>query len=184
MERDGDILGITRWEGSMIHVYTGNGKGKTTAAFGLALRASGHGHRVFIGQFLKGQRYGEVLALEGHPLIDVEQFGTEVCITRENVSQEDYDRAKTGLDRCAAAVDGRQYQLVVLDEVCVALAFGLLNEGDVIALMHRVPDDLELVLTGRYARERLMEIADLVTDMGEVKHYYSKGIGVRKGIEN
>jgi len=134
--------------------------------------------------FSKGQRYGEVLALEGHPIIDVEQFGTEVCITRENVSQEDYDRAKTGLDRCAAAVDGRQYHLVVLDEVYVALAFGLLNEGDVVALMHRVPDDLELVLTGRYARERLMEIADLVTDMGEVKHYYSKGIGVRKGIEN
>lgn len=89
MEWDGHVLEITGWNNAMIQVYTGNGKGKTTAAFGLALRASGHGHRVFIGQFLKGQRYGEVLALEGHSHIDVEQFGTEVCITRENVSQED-----------------------------------------------------------------------------------------------
>ncbi|MBN2235610.1 MAG: cob(I)yrinic acid a,c-diamide adenosyltransferase, partial [Opitutales bacterium] len=163
----------------MIQIYTGNGKGKTTAAFGLAMRASGHGIRVFIGQFLKGQRYGEVLALEGHPLIDVEQFGTEVCITRENVSQEDYNRAKAGLDRCAAAMDGGRYRLVVLDEVCVAIAFGLLNEGDVMAVLDRIPDGVELVLTGRYASARLMERADLVTEMREVKHYYAQGIGVR-----
>ena len=168
----------------MIQVYTGNGKGKTTAAFGLALRASGHGHRVFIGQFLKGQRYGEVLALEGHSLIDVEQFGTEVCITRENVSQEDYNRAKAGLDRCAAVMNGGRYRLVVFDEVCVAIAFGLLNESDVMTVLDRVPDGVELVLTGRYASERLMDRADLVTEMREVKHYYARGIEVRQGIEN
>jgi cob(I)alamin adenosyltransferase len=171
----------------MVHgrmqVYTGDGKGKTTAALGLALRAAGHGLRTYVGQFMKGQSYGEIEALRGHPLITIEQYGGTRCVRREDVTADDVSRARGGLDHALQAMLSGRYAIVVLDEVNVALSFGLLSTEDVLAFVDRRPDPVELVLTGRHAAAEVMEKADLVTDMREVKHYYRDGVSARDGIE-
>lgn len=168
-----------------IQVYTGNGKGKTTAALGLALRAAGHGHKTYIGQFLKGQRYGELFAIKKlAPLITIEQFGRKGFIhVTENPDDEDIRRARTGLKKCLAAMLSKKYRLIVLDEINVALYFELLGEKDVHGFLDQKPDDVEVVLTGRYAPASLIRRADLVTEMKQKKHYYQKGIAARWGIE-
>ena len=166
-----------------IQVYTGDGKGKTTAALGLALRASGHGMRTYIGQFMKGQRYGELAALRDHPLITLEQYGDPGCITREEVTPEHVVRAEQGLARAREALLSGDYDIVVLDEVNVAIWFGLLTVGDVLALLDQRPDNVEVILTGRRASQEFIERADLVTEMREVKHYYAQGVEARRGIE-
>lgn len=167
----------------MIHLYTGDGKGKTTAAFGLALRASGYGMRTYVGQFLKGKLYGEVKATKPNPLITVEQFGSEECLSKENVTEDDYNRARIGLQKCDIALQSSSYHMVVMDEVCVAIAFGLLDIDVVLNVVLRKPKAVELVLTGRYADKKLIAVANLVTEMQEVKHYYKEGLEARKGIE-
>lgn len=168
-----------------IQLYTGNGKGKTTAALGLALRAAGHGQKVYIGQFLKGQLYGELLAIRKYiPLVTIEQFGRKGFIhVTENPDDEDIDRARKGLQRCLKAMLSRKFRIVILDEVNVALHFGLLNEKDVLNFLNQKPADVEVVLTGRYAPPSLVKKADLVTEMKEKKHYYDKGVRSRPGIE-
>jgi cob(I)alamin adenosyltransferase len=166
-----------------VHVYTGHGKGKTTAALGLALRAAGRGLRTYIGQFMKGRLYGELAALRDHALITIEQFGRPDCFHREEVTPEDVGRARQGLARARSILTGGQYDLVILDEINVALWFGLLTLDEVMGLLDVRPEQVELVLTGRYAPPALIERADLVTEMGEVKHYYQQGIPARKGIE-
>lgn len=166
-----------------VQVYTGDGKGKTTAAVGLAVRAAGHGIAVHIGQFMKGTAYGEVTELRDHPRITIEQYGTERCLRREEVTAEDRARAEDGLRRSREAMLSGRYGLIVLDEINVAVWFGLLAEAAVLELLEERPGEIELVLTGRRAAEALVRAADLVTEFQSIKHYYDRGILARDGIE-
>jgi len=166
-----------------VQLYTGDGKGKTTAALGLALRASGWGLRTYIGQFMKGQRYGEMEALRDHSLITLEQYGDPRCIRREEVTPEHVAQAHQGLHRAREAMLSGDYDLVVLDEVNVSIWFGVLETEDVLAFLDERPEYVEVVLTGRRAPQALIDRADLVTEMREVKHYYQKGVVARAGIE-
>ncbi len=168
-----------------IQVYTGNGKGKTTAALGLALRAAGHGLRTYFGQFLKGQDYGEIFAIRKlSPLITIEQFGRKGFIhVTENPDEEDIRRAQKGLRKCYKMMKSRKYQIIVLDEVNVAVHFNLFSEKEIHDFLDAKPEDVEVVLTGRYAPESFIRRADMVTEMEEIKHYYQKGIQARTGIE-
>jgi cob(I)alamin adenosyltransferase len=168
-----------------IQVYTGNGKGKTTAALGLALRAAGHGFSTFIGQFLKGQRYGELKSVRRlSPLITIRQYGHRGFVhVTDNPCDEDIRRARRGFEQCFRAMLSGKYRIVVLDEINVALHFRLLERQDVERLLDRKPAEVELVLTGRYAPPWLVRRADLVTEMKDRKHYYDKGVRARIGIE-
>jgi cob(I)alamin adenosyltransferase len=167
-----------------VQLYTGCGKGKTTAALGLALRAAGHGLRVYVGQFLKGRECGEHRELLNHPLITVEQFGADGFVMVDDLGAPDHrDRAAYGLERCSLAALSGDYDVVVLDEIDVASAFGLLSTDDVLAMVDARPPHVELVLTGRSAPHDLVQRADLVTEMREVKHYYRNGVLSRPGIE-
>jgi len=175
---------IARFRG-LIQIYTGNGKGKTTAALGLAMRAAGHGLRTYIGQFMKGQRYGELAAAKAlSAFIKIEQFGRKGFLhVNENPGDEDIRRARIGLKKCRAAMLSKKYRIIVLDEINVALDFKLLTEPEVREFLDAKPDDVELILTGRYAPLSLVRRADLVTEMREKKHYYAKGVKARIGIE-
>jgi cob(I)alamin adenosyltransferase len=168
-----------------IQVYTGRGKGKTTAALGVALRAAGHGLKSYIGQFLKGQDYGELHSI--HKLsewITLEQFGRKGFIhVTKDPDQEDFDRAKSGLKKCLEAMLSGKYTIIVLDEVNVAMHFKLITEKDIHDFLDKKPDNIEVILTGRYAPDSLIERADLVTEMKEIKHYHNKGVQAREGIE-
>jgi len=166
-----------------VQVYTGDGKGKTTAALGLALRASGHGMRTYVGQFMKGQHYGELDALRDHPYITVEQYGDARCIHREEVTPEHVAQAGRGLARAREALLSGGYDIVVLDEVNVTIWFGMLTVTQVLAFLDEKPERVEVILTGRRAPPELIERADLVTEMREVKHYYEQGVLARRGIE-
>jgi len=168
-----------------VQVYTGNGKGKTTAALGLAVRAAGHGLKTYIGQFLKGQPTGEIEAVKKFaPLIRIEQFGRKGFIrVTEGVDDEDVDRARAGLKRCSEAMLSGEFRIVVLDEVNTAVYFKILGEQDVLDLLAKKPADVEVVLTGRYAPPAVLERADLVTEMREIKHYSDRGVKAREGIE-
>ncbi|MFO7732463.1 MAG: cob(I)yrinic acid a,c-diamide adenosyltransferase [Candidatus Aminicenantes bacterium] len=168
-----------------IQVYTGNGKGKTTAALGLALRAAGHGFKTFIGQFLKGRSSGEIEAAKRlDPLIRIEQFGREgFILVKDGPDDEDVTKARAGLARSLEAMLSGDYRIVVLDEINTAVHFGLIPESDVLGLLARKPKDVEVVLTGRYAPDSFLERADLVTEMTEQKHYHSQGVKARDGIE-
>jgi cob(I)alamin adenosyltransferase len=166
-----------------VHVYTGDGKGKTTAAIGLAVRAAGHDRWTYIGQFMKGQHYGELAALEHIPQITIEQYGDEGCISKDEVTEMHIRHAEEGLERVRAAMLSGKHDMVVLDEVNVALWFGLLTEDAVLALLDERPAGVELVLTGRRAPQALLDRAHLITEMKELRHYYSDGIVAREGIE-
>jgi cob(I)alamin adenosyltransferase len=166
-----------------LQVYTGDGKGKTCAALGLALRASGHGMHTYIGQFMKGTHYGEMEALRDHRYITIEQYGGERCIRRADVTAEHIAQAKRGLKHARDAMLSEKYDVIILDEINVTLWFGLLSIEEVLALIEQRPERVELVLTGRRAPEQLIEMADLVTEMREVKHYFQHGVPARDGIE-
>jgi cob(I)alamin adenosyltransferase len=166
-----------------VHVYTGDGKGKTTAALGLALRAAGAGWRVFFAQFVKGMPYSELAAIEAlSRSITVRQFGRACFIDREP-EQVDIDCAEQGFVECKEAAVSGEYKLVVLDEANVAAAFGLLRLDDLVQLIDSKHRSAELVITGRWAHRRVIERADLVTEMQEIKHYYRQGVLARTGIE-
>ena len=166
-----------------VHIYTGDGKGKTTAALGLVLRASGHELRSYIGQFMKGQHYGELAALENNPLITIEQYGDAGCIRKADVTDEHRAQAGRGIAKAREAMLSGQFDIIVLDEVNVALWFDLLSIAEVLQLIDQRPEGVELVLTGRRAPAELIERADLVTEMRSVRHYYDSGAEARKGIE-
>ena len=168
-----------------IQVYTGNGKGKTTAALGLALRAAGHGMKTYMAQFLKGQKYGELDSVgKLSPLITIEQFGRDRFIhIREDTDEQDIEKAHEGLKACSDAMLSGKYQIIILDEINVTLHFNLLKEEQIHRFLDQRPPHIEVILTGRYAPESLIERADLVTEMREVKHYYTKGVKARQGIE-
>ena len=167
-----------------VHVYTGNGKGKTTAAIGLALRAAGAGLKVFIAQFVKSEEYSEINALKRFSdLITCRQYGSGCWIYKEPGS-DDVLCARNGLEDVRRIITGGQYDVVILDEANIATHYGLLAANDLVGLIDMKPAHLELIFTGRYADPWLIERADLCTEMREVKHYYQKGILARKGIEN
>ena len=166
-----------------VQIYTGEGKGKTTAAIGLAVRAAGAGLKVFIGQFMKGGEYSEIKSLERfRDLIVVEQYGTAHWVNRQP-KEEDRKRAMAGLERVQSILRGGEYDVVILDEIIVAFCFTLLPPRGLIDLIEMRPDNVEMVMTGRGAPEDLIRRADLVTEMREVKHYHSLGVPSRKGIE-
>jgi cob(I)alamin adenosyltransferase len=166
-------------------IYTGNGKGKTTAAVGLAVRAAGNGFAVYFGQFIKDMAYGEVGIMRSLPGITVEMYGTgEGCLIGRTPHPEDLKAAKQGLDNISAALTSGKYDVVVADEINVACALGLLSQDDLLALADKRPKTAELVFTGRGAPESCISKADLVTEMKEIHHYYSeKGLEARVGIE-
>jgi cob(I)alamin adenosyltransferase len=166
-----------------IQVYTGNGKGKTTAALGLAIRAAGAGLKVFIAQFIKMGEYSEIKALQRFSdRITIEQYGRGRFI-KGKPSPEDMDVAGKGLERAGKIIDSREYQVVILDEANVAVTCGLFSVEDLLKIIDTKPDDLEIVITGRNAKPEIIERADLVTEMKEIKHYYQKGVQARVGIE-
>jgi cob(I)alamin adenosyltransferase len=165
------------------HVYTGNGKGKTTAAVGLALRAVGAGWRVFLGQFIKDQSSSELAALrQFDKQVTIQHFGKGQFITGKP-ADDDVTAAQVGLRECKAALVCEDYQLVVLDEANLTTALGLLAVEDLLDLIDAKPDGVELVLTGRWAHPLILDRADLVTEMLECKHYHQQGVAAREGIE-
>lgn len=169
-------------EKGYIHVYTGNGKGKTTAALGLALRACCAGKRVFFAQFIKGMEYSELSAPRFLDGLTIQQFGRG-CFIYENPTEADIQAAQTGLQECSRILSAGEYDLVVLDEINIALYYRLFSVADVLAALDRRQERVEVVLTGRYAPPEIVERADLVTEMREIKHYYTQGVQARTGIE-
>jgi cob(I)alamin adenosyltransferase len=175
---------MTKRDLGLIQVYTGDGKGKTTAALGLALRAAGSGFRTYIGQFLKGRDYGELRAVEMlAPYVTIEQLGGPSFVHPGKATPEDVALARQGLDKVKAALQSGEYDIVVMDEVNVALYFELLTVEELLQVINDKPDNVELVLTGRRVPQEIIDLADLVTEMSEVKHPYQQGIKARKGIE-
>ncbi len=166
-----------------IQVYTGNGKGKTTAAIGLAIRAAGAGLKVYIAQFIKMGDYSEIKALRRFSdLITVEQFGLG-RFTDGKPIPEDITAAQKGLARVKSVMASEEYNMIILEEANVAAKYGLIRVQDLLGLIINKPYNLELVITGRYASSRVIENADLVTEMKPIKHYFEKGVLARVGIE-
>ena len=166
----------------LVQVYTGNGKGKTTAAFGLALRAAGAGLKVYILQFVKGRFYSELAAFKRIKGVKIAQCGRG-CFIKGKPKQQDRDLAEKGLLKAGANIMSGIYDVVILDEVNIALHFGLLNTKEIIVLIEKKPKNVELVLTGRYCPKAILKHAQLATDMREIKHPYQKSIKARRGIE-
>ncbi len=171
----------------MIIVYTGNGKGKTTAALGLALRALGWGGRVLIVQFLKKQVSGEIKALTQLKIknekLKIERFGTKNFVDPKNLQQEDLKQAKKGWGKTLKEIASEKWGMVILDEINVAVKFGLIPKEEVTKLLKQTHGNLDLVLTGRWAPQEFIEIADLVTEFKEVVHPFKKGEKAKKGID-
>jgi cob(I)alamin adenosyltransferase len=168
----------------LVQVFTGNGKGKTTAALGTILRAAGHGLKIFIVFFMKGDyAYGEFESLLKLPNVEILKSGFRQFTDPLNIKPEEKEQAAAALAAATKAVNSGRYDLVVLDEINVALEYKLIELDDVIKLIANKPAGVELILTGRYADNRMLEMADLVTEMVKVKHPYDKGIKARKGIE-
>jgi cob(I)alamin adenosyltransferase len=167
-----------------IQIYTGNGKGKTTAAIGLSVRAVGAGKKVFFAQFVKGQIYSEVKAmLQYLPNIIIKQYGLD-CFIYHKPKQEDIDAARKGFEEVSEIVLSGKYDVVVLDEANIAIYYQLFSVEELIELLKRKPEQTEIIITGRNAPDELIEFADLVTEMKEIKHYYTQGIQARIGIEH
>ena len=167
-----------------VQVYTGDGKGKTTAALGLALRAAGAGLRVYFGQFIKNADYSEIKALARFAdCITVRQFGRG-CFLLTEPAPEDRAAARRALEGLSEALTSGDYDLVIADEANVAVALGLIEANDLVSLIDRRPEQVELVLTGRGAPEAVLARADLVTEMRCVRHYYDRGVLARQGIES
>jgi len=171
------------WQRGYVQVYTGDGKGKTTAALGLALRAAGAGARVFIAQFAKGRQTAELAALQRFSdLITIKQYGREHFIMGEP-APEDIEAAQQGLQETQEAIASGEYPLVILDEANVAVGLGLFSAEVLLAIVNAKPEHVEIVITGRNAHRCIIDRADLVTEMRQVKHYHSKGVEARVGIE-
>ena len=168
----------------LVHIFTGNGKGKTTAALGAILRALGHGLRVYIVFFMKGDYpYGELSTLSKLPNVDIASFGFRCFTDPAYIKPEEIEQAKLALSAAREAMLSGKYDLVVLDEVNVAVAHKLIELDEVVGLIGDKPRNVELILTGRYADTKLIELADLVTEMVKLKHPYDKGVLARRGIE-
>ena len=167
-----------------VQIYTGNGKGKTTAALGLALRAVGKGFKVYMIQFMKGKiNYGELASAEKLDGFTIKQMGRPDFVDRNNLDPIDIKMANLGLQHAREIMQAGDHDILILDEINCAIDWGLVKVADVVALVKDKPGNLELVLTGRYAPNELIELADLVTEMNEVKHPFQQGCEARDGIE-
>ncbi|PIE89455.1 MAG: cob(I)yrinic acid a,c-diamide adenosyltransferase [Acidobacteria bacterium] len=182
MNKKGNLKSTSVGSG-YVHVYTGNGKGKTTAAIGLAVRAAGAGLNVYFAQFVKGMEYSEIKVLKSiSDQITVTQFGRG-CFINRKPRQVDVDMARSGLEEVRAAMLSEAYHVVILDEANIAVDCNLFPVSELVELVKDKPQGVELIITGRYASKELLDVADLVTEMKEVRHYYNRGIKARKGIE-
>ena len=166
----------------MIQIYTGNGKGKTTASIGLGLRVNGANKKVLLVQFLKDGKSSEIKIIKKLKNFDVEIFGKKGFIKKDNLTKKDFNLAEQGFNFAQKAIESKKYDLIILDEINIAIYFGLIKEKDILDLIKKAPKKLELILTGRQATKKIIQLADLVTEMKETKHYYNK-IKARKGIE-
>lgn len=167
-----------------LHVITGPGKGKTTAAFGLAMRAAGHDLRVCIIQFMKcGETTGEVRAAAALPNLEVVQYGTGRFVTPDGPSEEDRAMAREALEHAAEALSSRRYDMLVLDEINVVTALGLVQEDAVLEMLRSRPEGVEVILTGRGAPDSFVGLADYVMNIQDVKHPFEEGTAARKGVE-
>lgn len=167
----------------MIHLYTGDGKGKTTAALGLALRNIGWGGRVLVIQFLKGTRSGELNAAARLPGLEIKQYGTGKFISKGSADERDLELAREGLEEAKKALSSGRYTLVVLDEVNVAVHLGLIGEEEVIEVIKSKNPSTEVVLTGRYAPKSFYDLSDYITEFVKIRHPYDLGVQARRGIE-
>ncbi|MEE8596601.1 MAG: cob(I)yrinic acid a,c-diamide adenosyltransferase [bacterium] len=168
----------------MIQIYTGNGKGKTTAALGLGLRAVGHGLKVIMIQFMKGEiNYGELEAVKHLPDFKIEQYGRPDFVNPESPDKEDIRLAEQALKRAAKVIKNKEFDIVILDEINVAVSFGLIKAEKVIELIKNTSKKTELILTGRYMPEEFIKYADLISEVRDVKHHFQAGVPARKGIE-
>jgi len=175
--------GAKKGEGLVI-VITGNGKGKTTAAFGQALRAIGQGYKVLIIQFMKGRKYGEYKAAQKYlPNLTIRLSGLDSFVMRDNPAPADIELAQKGLKEAQKAIISGKYNMVILDEINVALDFKLIDLKEVVELIKNKPAGLDLILTGRYAAPQIKKLADTVSEVKEIKHHYRSGIKDRAGIE-
>ena len=177
---------MKKLEKGFVQIYTGNGKGKSTAAIGQAVRAAGFGLKTYIAQFMKEYPYNELISLKNlSEWISIEQFGgDEFVYKKELPGQVELDKAKKGLQTAKEKMLSGEFELIILDEAIVAIYFKLIESKDLIEIINAKPENVEMILTGRYCPKELIELADLVTDMKEVKHYYEKGIISRRGIES
>lgn len=167
-----------------VQVYTGEGKGKTTAAFGQGLRAVGHGFKVIMIQFMKGKiDYGELKAVKKLSNFKIKRSGLPTFVDRDHPSKTDQALAEQGLKRARDVIRSKKYDLVILDEINVAIDYGLVKLGQVLRLVKSKPSKVDLILTGRYAPDELIEAADLVSEVREIKHHFQKGVKARPGIE-
>jgi cob(I)alamin adenosyltransferase len=171
-------------ERGLTQVYTGDGKGKTSAAFGLALRAVGRGLKVYVIQFIKGGfDYGELHVVGDLPRLELVAYGTGKFIDKGTPDEEDTAQARKALEHAREILRGGEHDVVILDEVNIAITFGLVQVGDILSLIRKKPGNVELVLTGRGAPDEIIEAADLVTEMRKIKHPFNAGVKARKGIE-
>ena len=184
MTRDPIEEALEKHTRGIVMVLTGDGKGKTTSALGQALRALGHGQKVCMIQFMKGRKYGEVLAAEKSlPGFTIRLCGLDSFVMRDNPAQVDIDLAREGLNLAEKALSSGEYDMVILDEINVALDFKLIPLDDVVEMLKNKPQKVSVILTGRYAPQPIVEMADTVSEVREIKHHYSKGIKERAGIE-
>jgi cob(I)alamin adenosyltransferase len=168
----------------MIQVYTGDGKGKTTAALGQALRAMGHGMKVFMVQFMKGRTYGELnVCRDRLPDMEIRMSGRDEFVKKGAPEEVDLAMAREGWEAAVRAMQSGEYQVVILDEINIAIDYGLLPLKEVLETIERHRDRVEIICTGRYAPQELVEAADLVSEVREVKHPYRRGEPMRRGIE-
>ncbi|MCL0037900.1 cob(I)yrinic acid a,c-diamide adenosyltransferase [Thermodesulfovibrionales bacterium] len=168
---------------SLVMVYTGDGKGKTTASLGLALRTLGHGAKVAMVQFMKGRTYGELIAAKNLPNFEIIMSGRDEFVSKEDPEEIDIKMAQEGFTKAQECINSGRYDMVILDEINVALDYELVSVPEVLNLIKNRPKHVDLVLTGRYVPAAIIEIADLVSEVQEIKHHYQKGVEARQGIE-
>jgi cob(I)alamin adenosyltransferase len=175
---------VAKHEKGLVMVLTGNGKGKTTSALGQAIRAIGHGFKVHMIQFMKGRKYGEIIAAEQYlPGFTVENFGLDSFVMKNNPAPVDIELAQKGLERARELIMSENYDMIILDEINVALDFKLISLEETLEIIKDKPTKLNLILTGRKAPPEIVEIADMVSEVQEIKHHYAAGIKDRAGIE-
>lgn len=167
-------------------IYTGNGKGKTTSVLGLIVRAAGAGLKVYFGQFVKNSEYSEIKILKKRfPEVTVEQFGgKDGCFINREPNTDDFNSADNGYRRAMEALKSHKYDIVILDEINIALHYRIISEEQAMSLVDERPEDVELIFTGRYAPQKFIDRADLVSEINDVKHYFNNGVEARDGIES
>ncbi len=177
---------MSEFKKGYIQIYTGNGKGKSTAAIGQVIRSAGYGLKTYYLMMMKDFAYNEIESLKRfEDLIEVVKIGKDDWVFRkEKAPQLEIEKAKLALEEAMKKMLSGNYNIIVLDEVFVSIYFGLISVEDVLPFFNQKPLNVELILTGRYCPQEFIERADLVTEMKEIKHYYQIGVASRRGIES